>query len=75
MGDEFNKDMCVAEHQHIKEHLDREINNVCTKIGRLEKVVEKLRDRLPPWVTMLLMVLASVIGALATALGYALKTN
>jgi hypothetical protein len=55
MGDDFNKEMCEREHVHVEDRLTK-----------MEKVVDKIRDRLPVWATLLLM-------ALTAALGYTLK--
>jgi len=43
------------------------------KYAKLELIVDKIRDRISPTTAAVLMVMASIIGALVTALGYALK--
>jgi len=73
MVDEFNKEMCDREHTHLNDELGRIEKDMNKKYAKLELIVDKIRDRISPTTAAVLMVMASIIGALVTALGYALK--
>lgn len=66
MVDDFNKEMCDREHAHLAGELKRIESDMKEDVTALKKVVDKIRDRLPTWATLLLM-------ALTAALGYTLK--
>ena len=61
-GNDFNKALCDQEHKHLRDELSRIEEQTVDRIKGLQKVIEKIRDRPPVWVTILLMLMASALG-------------
>ncbi len=59
----------------MEQHLERQlgqmeirIENAEQSIDKLEEVIEKVRDRIPPWLALVMTGMGAIIGSLLTVM-------